>query len=429
VSDVARYERLFATRDPAIVRCPYPAYAGLREVHPVHWMESMGAFAVARYDDVMSVLKRPEEFSSARNSGPGAATNLARRVAVDPSYDQRVRDCAARRTAIAENSPVLVNADPPKHSRQRKLMNRTFAPSRVAEMVPDIQALTDQLVDQFAGRGSADLMIELAIPLPMTVITRALGIDGIVDNQRLKRWSDSFVQANGNPSLTTEEISELFSSMNECYDFFTEQLQDRQRDPREDLLNQIAHAKIGDEELTFNEQLQISTMLMIAGNETTTSLIGSAMLMLLRDAELLQRLKADADLILPFIEEALRLEPPTQGQFRIAVADTEVGGIAIPAGSFLWLLYGSGNRDDEAFQEPDEVAFDRIDGRPHLSFGGGPHFCLGSNLARTEAKIAIETLLRRLPDITLAPGEEGDQWFQNIIQHALTRLNVTFSPS
>jgi cytochrome P450 len=217
--------------------------------------------------------------------------------------------------------------------------------------------------------------------------------------------------------------------MMEAYDFFIEQLEKRLRTPSDDLLNDVAHAKLGDEELTFNEKLQISTLLMIAGNETTTSLIGSATLMLLRDQPLRERLTADQSLIPAYVEEALRLEPPTQGMFRIAKSDTEIGGVQIPAGSFLWLIYASGNRDDDAFVEPDDVRLGREDGHPHLSFGGGPHFCLGANLARAEARIALETMLRRLPEIRLAPGEEGDEWFPNLIQHALARLNVTFQPT
>jgi cytochrome P450 len=427
VPEAALHEDLFATVDPDLVRCPYPAYAHLREDHPVQWLAGLGAFAVTRYDDVMEILKRPEEFSSSRQSGPGAATNLAIRVKDDESYDERIRAYAARRASIAESAPVLVNADPPRHPRQRRLMNRSFSPKRVAALEPAIQELTDELVGRFAPRGRADLIGELAMPLPMTVIARAMGIEGN-DLNVLKRWSDAFVAANGNPGLAHEQVSELFTAMNECYDFFTAELEDRRRAPREDLLNDIAHAKIDDEELSFNEQLQVSANLLIAGNETTTSLIGSAMLMLMRDAALADRLKADPDLIPPFLEEVLRLEPPVQGLFRIANADTEVAGTAIPRGSYLWLVYASCNRDEQVFPDGDELSWERADSRPHMSFGGGPHFCMGSSLARTEARIAVETLLRRLPDLSLDSTEAGDQYYSSLIQHALTRLNVTFTP-
>jgi cytochrome P450 len=427
VADAALHEQLFATVDPDMVRCPYPTYAHLRQEHPVQWLAGLGAFAVTRYDDVMDILKRPEEFSSSRQSGPGAATNLAIRVKDDDTYDDRIRAAAARRAAIAQSAPVLVNADPPRHPRQRRLMNRSFAPKRVAALVPAIQQLTDELVDRFADRGRADLIGDLAMPLPMTVIARALGIEG-KELHTLKRWSDAFVAANGNPSLSHEQVNELFTAMNDCYDFFTTQLEDRRRAPREDLLNDIAHARMGDEELTFNEQLQVSVNLMIAGNETTTSLIGSAMLMLMRNPELADRLRADPGLIPPFLEEVLRLEPPVQGLFRIANADTEVAGTPIPRGSYLWLVYASCNRDEQVFADGDELSWDRADTRPHMSFGGGPHFCMGSSLARTEARIAVETLLRRFPDLSLDPSEAGERYYSSLIQHALTRLDVTFTP-
>lgn len=418
---------LFARPEPDLVRCPYPTFAHLRDEHPVQWLSAMNAYAVTRYDDVMDVLKRPEDFSSARMSGPGAATNLARRVAQDRSYDEQVRAWAARRTAIAENAPVLVNADPPQHPRQRRLLNRTFTPKRVAALEPDIQELTDALIDSFASRGHADLVAELTMPLPMTVIARALGIDDR-NLATLKRWSDAFVRANGNPALSPDEVHDLFEAMNECYDFFTARLEKRRREPREDLATDVAHAKIGDEELTFNEQLQVMANLLVGGNETTMSLIGSCLLTLLRDGAVRQRLSSDPDSIPVFVEEVVRLEPPVQGLFRIANADCTVGGQAIPGGSFLWLVYASCNRDREVFPDADALAWDRVDSRPHMSFGGGPHFCMGSNLARTEARIAVETVLRRLPDVALAPGEEGDQYYPNFVQHGLTRLNVVFTP-
>lgn len=424
MGDAQGHEGMFASAEPQAVRCPYPAYSHLREDHPVQWLESVGAFAVSRYDDVLAVLTRPEDFSSARMTGPGAATSLARRIAADDSYDDELRSWAARRRDIAGSAPVLVNADPPIHSRQRRLMNRTFSPRRVAELEPAIQVLVDELIDRFEPGADIDLIAEFALPLPMTVIARALGMDTVVDNLTMKRWSDSFVNANGNPALTTEQIRQLFSSMMECYDFFTEQLQERIRNPSDDLISEIAHAQLGDERLSVNEQLQICANLLVAGNETTTSLIGSAMLMLLTDHELMERLRADSSQIPAFVEEVLRVEPPVQGLFRTANVDSDVAGTAIPAGSFLWLLYASCNRDEEVFPDGDEVDLDRVLDRPHMTFGGGPHFCMGSHLARAEARIALETLLRRLPSLELAPGEKGEDWYPSLVQHGLDTLNV-----
>lgn len=426
MSDSYEHEQLFSSAEPSLVRCPYPEYAHLRKDHPVQWLEGMQAYAITRYDDVMDVLKHPEDFSSARQSGPGAATNLAKRVANDPEFSPEVRSWAQRRIDTAASSPVLVNADPPEHSRQRRLLNRTFSPRRVALLEPSILALTDELIDRFAAAGSADIATELAMPLPMTVIARALGIPD-ADQALLKKWSDSFVAANGNPNLSAQEIGDLFGSMNECYDFFTAEIQDRLESPRDDLISDIVHAQLDGEQLTLNEQLQVSTTFLIAGNETTTSLIASSVLTMLRETTLRDRLAMDPSLVPAFVEEVLRLEPPTQGMFRIANENCEVGGTNIPAGSFLWLVYGSCNRDESVYTDPDELSWDRADARPHMSFGGGPHFCMGSNLARAEVRIALTTLLRRLPDLELDPDEAADRYAPNLIQHGLTNLDVRFT--
>jgi cytochrome P450 len=428
VSDAAAHQGLF-TVEAATVRCPYPAYAHLRADHPVQWLEPLNAYAVTRYDDIIGILARPGDFSSRRQSGPGAATPLAYRVMDDPGFSDEVRGWARRRVEIAESAPVLVSCDPPRHAQQRKLVNRTFLPRQVAKLEPAVQQITDDLIGRMAPKGSADLVREFAVPLPMTVIANVLGIpDSEVDT--FKRWSDAFVMANGNPSLTHDDIADLFRGMNEFYDFFTEQLEDRRRAPRGDLVTDVAQAEITDgEPLTFNERLQMLAQFLIAGNETTTSLIASAVLILIRDSALKERLTADPSRIPAFLEEVLRLESPTQGLFRIANIDTEIAGVQIPKGSFLWLVYASANRDERVFPDSDELMLDRRSPRNHLTFSQGEHVCLGSHLARTESRIAIQALLTRLTDLRLAPGEDGDDYYPNLIQHGLRQLNVEFTPS
>jgi cytochrome P450 len=428
VSDAADHETLFAV-DPALVRCPYPAYAHLRDEHPVQWLEPLQAYALTRYEDVIEVLRRPEDFSSRRQSGPGAATPLAYRVMDDPSFSDEARGWAKRRVQIAESAPVLVSADPPRHTLQRKLINKAFSPRRVAALESSIQKIADDLIRRLAPKGSGDLVAEFAMPLPMTVIADAFGIPN-TELETFKRWSDAFVMANGNPSLTHDDIAGLFRALNEFYDYFTEQLEDRAHEPRDDLVTDVAQADIdGDEPLSVNERLQMLSQFLIAGNETTTSLIASAALILIRNPDLKSRLTSDPSVIPPFLEEVLRLESPTQGLFRIANADAEIAGVHIPAGSFLWLVYGSCNRDEQVFPHGDELQLDRPASRNHLAFGQGAHFCLGVNLARAEGRIAIGSLLRWVPDLRLMPGETCDAYYPNLIQHGLTRLNVMFSPS
>lgn len=417
------HEGLFAAATPELVRCPYPVYEHLRGEHPVQWIPALTAYAVTRHADILDVLLRPEDFSSTRQSGPGAATTLARAAAEDPAYSDRVRAAAVRRIGIAEKGAALVNCDPPRHREQRAMMNKVFTPRRVALLEPPIQQLTDTLVDRFAARGEADIVAELATPLPMTVIARALGIEG-TDLATLKRWSDAFVRANGRPDLSQDEISALILSLDECYDFFEAEMADRLTAAREDLVTDVAQA-----DLCHEERLQMLTLFLIGGNETTNSLIASCVWVLCQQPALQDQLRDDSSLIPPFVEEVLRIEPPVQGLFRFATRDTTAGGVPVKAGEFVWLVYGSANRDDAQFPEPEELRLDRgAEGRRHLSFAQGPHFCLGAPLARAEARIAVETLLARTRNLALAPDEDANSWAPNLVQHNLTRLKVVFTP-
>ncbi|MFN2537774.1 MAG: cytochrome P450, partial [Mycobacteriales bacterium] len=393
------------------------------------WVEALSAYVVARHADVLDALLRPAELSSARQSGPGAATTLAAAVVADPSYPAAVRAAARRRLEIAPGAPVLVNADPPRHGEQRRLFNKTFSPRRVASLEEPIRRLAEHLVDDALAAtrpgAAVDLVGTLAMPLPMTVIAQALGCAD-VELDALKRWSDAFVRANGRPDLPRDAVIELFTAMDEAYDFFTAQLADRRQHPRDDLVTDVVEAGT---ELSGHEQLQALVLFLTGGNETTNSLIASCCRQLAEDPALQSRLREHPELIPAFVEEVLRLEPPVQGLFRLATVDTQIGGVTVAAGSFVWLLYGSCNRDSGVFGEPDELRLDRTEGRDHLSFAQGPHYCLGANLARTEARIAVETLLARTARLRLAPEEDLSCWTPNLVQHGLTRLLVELTPA
>ena len=418
------HDDLFTAATPELVKCPYPIYEHLRGEHPVQWIPALTAYAITRHADVLDVLLRPEDFSSRKQSGPGAATSLAFAAAEDPEYPDRVRAAAVRRIGIAEKGAALVNCDPPRHGEQRTMMNKVFSPRRVALLEPPIQELTSNLVDAFVARGSADIVAELATPLPMTVIARALGIERM-DLATLKRWSDAFVRANGRPRFSRAEIAALILSLDECYDFFEAEMNDRLASPREDLVTDVAQA-----DLCHEERLQMLTLFLIGGNETTNSLIASSVWLLCQRPELQDALRDDVSLIPPFIEEVLRIEPPVQGLFRQAMRDTTAGGVPISEGEFVWLVYGSANRDDAQFPAPEDLRLDRgAAGKRHVTFAQGPHFCLGAPLARAEARIAIETLLARTRNLALAADEDAGEWAPNLVQHNLTRLNVEFTPA
>jgi cytochrome P450 len=213
------------------------------------------------------------------------------------------------------------------------------------------------------------------------------------------------VVAIGNHLLTKERLADLLRSQAEFFSYFTARIDERRSNPLDDLLTDVVEARMdGTEPLTTHEMLGMLAQFLVAGNETTTKLLASAMLLLTRQPELMSRLRADHSLIPGFIEEALRLEAPVQGLFRMANIDTEVGGVPIPAGSSIWVLYASANRDDAEFEEPDRLDPSRANAKLHLAFGQGIHYCIGASLSRAEGRIAFEVLLDRFEDIALAPG-------------------------
>ncbi|HWD03505.1 MAG TPA: cytochrome P450 [Amycolatopsis sp.] len=411
--------------DPAAVRCPFDAYASLREQGPVVWSERLNAFVVSRYSGIREVLRDPGTFSSRQASGSSSVTSLAERVLNDPEFPDDVRRQAGRRLRLSQ-SPVLLNADPPQHQRHRRLVSHAFTPRRVTGMEPLFQRLTDELIDGFAGRGTAELISDFALPLPMTVIATILGVPPEL-LATFKKWSGAFTRGVGALDLPREQISELFRSVGEFYDYFAEQLSIRSTAPADDLLTDLVEARIdGEQPLTEDEILQMLVQFLIGGNETTTNLIGSTMLHLLRDPAQLARVEADPDLVPTLVEEGLRLEAPTQGMFRTATADTEIDGHPIPRGSMVYLIFASGNRDGCEFADPDRLDLQEPR-QHHLAFGRGEHVCIGANLARREAVIAIRTLLARLPGIALATEVQSLDYHPTFILRGPRRLPITFT--
>jgi cytochrome P450 len=410
--------------DPDRVRCPFDAYADLREGEPVVWSDRLKAYVVSRYPDIRDVLKDPATFSSKQASGSSSVTSLAQHVLDGPDFPDDVRREAERRLRLSR-SPVLLNADPPLHRRQRHLISHAFTPRRVNVMEPDFQRITDMLIDSFVDRGEAELVSEFALPLPMTVIATILGVPPSM-MLTFKKWSGAFTRGVGAMDLPTEEICELFRSVGEFYDYFAEQLEIRRTEPADDLLTDLVQARIeGEQPLTEDEILQMLVQFLIGGNETTTNLIIGVTRHLLRDPDLMARVRLDLDLVPMLVEEGLRLEAPTQGMFRTATTDTEIGGRAIPAGSMVYLIYASGNRDGCEFVDPDEIALDDSRGH-HLAFGRGEHVCIGANLARREAIVAIRTLLESLPNVQAADDVERLDYHPSFILRGPQALRIRF---
>ncbi len=407
------------------IRCPFPAFAHLRAEHPVVWSDKLNAWLVSRYDDIREVLKDPGTFSSRYASGRTSVTGLAEKVAQDPTFPEETRRQAARRVELARSN-VLITADPPLHKRQRGLVAMAFTPRRVKEMEPEFQAIVDSLIDAFPDSGTVDLMRDFAMPLPMTVIARILGVPHEL-MPTFKKWTIAFTKGVGALDLSRDEVVELFAHVDEFYDYFTDQVELRRREPQDDLLTDLLEARMGGEEpLTQDEILQMLVQFLVAGNETTTNLIGSTVKRLVEDDDLMAAVRGDLSLVPPVIEEALRLESPAQGLFRTATADAEVGGQQVKEGDMLYLMYSSGNRDEDAFDQAEEIRLDGSRGH-HLAFGRGEHVCLGSNLARREAAIALTSLLERVDGLAHARPEEPTSYMKSFALRGPLALPMTFT--
>jgi len=381
---------------------PYPHYAELRQSAPVHRLEGTGFHLVSRYEDVLFVLKHPELFSSKAMqrmimSGMGVGIQN-----MDPSQDfdpKAVQVLTELSKSLGFNpvelmmTPSVIASDPPRHERLRGIVNRGFTPRRIAALEPRVRQIAREALDRMLQKDAFDLVSEFTIPLPVTVIAEVLGVEP--DRYaEFKRWSDTLISgATGSASGTQPAL--LLAAFQEFNAYFMEQIERRRRDPKDDLISALVAAEGGDAALTPMETLMFAVLLLVAGNETTTNLMGNGLLALLEEPEQFDRVRTDPALVPPFVEEALRYDGPVQMLFRETTQDAEIAGTSIPKGSIVLPIFASANRDAAQFLEPDRFDVDR-DTRGHVGFGFGIHFCLGASLARLEARVGFEELFKRV---------------------------------
>jgi hypothetical protein len=397
-----------AAFDPETLVCPYELYRRLRREEPVHQVPGAGYFLVTRWEDVHAVALDPERFSS----------NLV--AALFASAPPEVR---AVRTAERGAVDVLATADPPAHTRQRTLVNRSFNAHRVARLERAIRMLARELVDAFRSAGRVEWMRQLAVPLPVSVIADVLELPR-ADVPCLKDWSDHGI-ALVSGTASEEELLAHARAVAELHEYLAERVSAEEADPGTGVVGDLVRAtRAGEERLTREEVRAILVQLLVAGNETTMGLIGSAAHLLAERPDLQRALRATPTRIPDFVEEVLRLESPFQGLFRVATEDTELGGVRIPAGARLLVLWGSANRDERVFSRADTLDVERPNLTEHVAFGEGIHYCLGAPLARLETRIALEELLG-LPNLRLAPGYEP-RWVPSVSMRRLVSLELAF---
>jgi hypothetical protein len=390
---------------PAMLANPYPSYARLRRIDPIHWEENIDGWILTRYADIVSVLRSPH--ASAER------TEMAqRRVPVE------------FQELFTTRKDAMINADPPRHTRLRLLVNKAFTPGAVAALAPFIQRFVDDVIDTVQPWGRMDVIRDLAYPLPATVIAEMLGIPH-EDRDRFKQWSDDTAALAGNlpGNLSEGVLRRAGEGMRELRAYFTGIVAQRRVEPRDDLISALVKAQEDGERLNEAELLANAVLLLNAGHETTTNLIGNGTLALLRHPDQLRRLRENPALIPNAVEELLRYDSPVQFTNRVLTADLTLGGKQLHAGETVLLLLGAANRDPAQFPDPDRLDVGRADNK-HLAFGLGSHFCLGAPLARLEGRIVFETLLRRLPGLRLA--HPAPVYRQNFNLRGLEALEVAF---
>lgn len=382
---------------------PYPFYARLRETDPVHRVGDSNFYLVSTWELVNEAVMRPQDFSS----------NLTASMVLDPEGG------VSEFTMAGPGDPghVLGTADDPIHAVHRKMVLPTVVAKRVRALEPLVTGTVARLWSEGVGAdGSIDWVAAIANQLPMTLVSRLIGFPPM-DMQWLVTGSYATAQMLDG-AITPEQLQKAIAAATEMAAYLAEQFAAARKDPGDNLLGDFArHCNAGD--LKPETAVIMLIQLVSAGGESTAGLLGSSALTLAHREDVAQQLRENMELLPAFIEEVVRMESPFRGHYRHVLADTTLGGVELPGGSHLLLLWGSANRDPAAFEAPDELRLDRPSGKAHLGFGRGDHFCLGAALARLEARTALSHLLSETRAIR---ATEPPAWIPSVMVRRLQRL-------
>jgi hypothetical protein len=357
-------------------RDPYPVYRWLRDEAPLYRNERLGFWALSRYDDVLAALKDTEHFSNAKG------VSLERSSQGDPSL-----------------TASFLAMDPPRHDHMRGLVARGFTPKRVMDLEPRIRALAADYVDRFIEHGQCDFIQDFAARLPMDVISDLIGVV-VEDRDRLRHWADTLLHRED--GVTDIPPAGIEAAMH-LLGYFRDLVGERRRKSGTDLASALLEADIDGQRLADIEVMSFLFLMIIAGNETTTKLLGNALYWLWRNPTQRELVRADPRLIPPWIEETLRYDGSTQMLARAVRGEVTLHGHTLREDDRVLVLLGAANRDERAFHDPDTYDL-RRDTSAHLAFGKGTHFCMGASLARLEALASLEEVQRRLPDFEIDPA-------------------------
>jgi cytochrome P450 len=400
---------VYDPRHPEVIADPYPVYRRLRDEDPVHRSEILGGWVLTRYAHVREGL-------------------LDRRLSADRIGALAAGLAPDTRAALQELLGGLgrwaVFTDPPDHTRLRGLMNRAFTSRAVEGLAPVIHAIVDGLLDRAVPRGRMDVIADFAYPLPAAVIGHMLGVP-VSDLGLIKQWSDELATFVGTALTTPDRRDRAQRGLVELSAYFRGLVREHRARPRDDVMSALIAAEERGDVLSEDELVATCVLLMFAGHETTTNLIGNGLLALLKhpgELEALQRGQRDP---VAAVEELLRYDGPAQAVTRIATAEVEIEGRTIPRGARVVLVLNAANRDDRQFADPDRLDLARRDNR-HVAFGHGIHFCLGAPLARLEAQIGLPRLLARVTELRLAT--DALAWSDALVLRGVRALPLAFEP-
>jgi cholest-4-en-3-one 26-monooxygenase len=396
---------------------PHPAYRWLRENAPVYWDDKNKMWLLSTYADVLYVSTHPELYCSGKGIRPYQSFDLS-----------------------------LIGLDEPRHQQQRRLINRGFTPRMVRNLEQRMRDITNEVIDQIAGRGECDFVSDIAVHVPLIVIAELMGLP-VEDRERFWHWSDAMIGGEGVTDPSDSRLEASAAAFVEYIEYVSALVEERRAAYREskeataagraapplneDLITKLVMAAEDgvleeNEDIHADELLSFLVLVVVAGNETTRNAMSGAMRVLSQNPDAWQRLVASPALWITATDELIRWVTPVMNFVRTATADTQLRGCRIAEGDKVLMLYQSANRDPLAFDQPDVL---RIDRQPndHLAFGIGPHYCLGANLARLEVRVVFEELARRLPDIRVAPGADATYGPSTFV-HSVTGLPVVFTP-
>ena len=401
---------------PETVENPFPFWAWLRREAPVYEVPGAGYYLVSRYDDVRRVAEDSETFSSA----------LAVLAWRDPDGNPTLEVAG---TAERSFGRVLGVADGEPHAEQRRVVGRTFSPARMARLESQAGAIARRCIEGIRPSEVVDFVEAIAAPLPREIMTRLLGLP-LEDEERLQRGANHAIQLMSG-LLSQRELAEGFEIAKELEVYLEGCFEEALRNPRPDVTGDLARAvraaDLGGEGLQRWEAQGVLFQLVVGGIETTVGLIANCIRYAAEIPALWQRLRENPALVPDFIEEVIRIDPVAIGNYRRATRDTELAGVALPKGSTLHLLWGSANRDETQFPEPDRFRLDRPNNKSHLGFGRGKHFCLGASLARMETRVAVGALLDRFEKIDLVDPAESLRHKPGLVVRRLERLPAVAS--